>query len=247
MQLHCLGTAGYHPNEHRHTSCYAVPEAGVVLDAGTGMFRLAPLIETDQVDILLSHAHLDHVVGLTFLLATLYQRPVEVVRIWGKRQKLDAIRTHLFAEDLFPVPLEVQWCALEDGPPELLGKPQVRWFSLEHPGGSVGYRIDWPGHSLAYVSDTVADPIADYVSTIRGVNLLLHECNFRDDQTQWAEKTGHSWTSRVASVAQMAQVRQLVLTHLNPLENGDDPVGIDSARQLFPQTQIAADKMVLEF
>ncbi len=247
MQLHCLGTSGYHPNEQRHTSCYAVPEAGLLLDAGTGMFRLPPLLQTDQLDILLSHAHLDHVVGLTFLLGILYQRPVEKVRIWGQGSKLEAIRTHLFHESLFPVQLDVEWIALEDRTPDLLGQPRVRWFPLKHPGGSVGYRIDWPSHSLAYVSDTTGDPIADYVSLIKGVDLLLHECNFRDEQVSWAEKTGHSWTSRVASVAKVAAVRQLALVHLNPLETGPDPVGLPSAQAVFPNTVVAADNLVLDF
>lgn len=247
MQLHCLGTSGYHPNEQRQTSCYFVPEAGLVLDAGTGIFRLPSLICTDRLDILLSHAHLDHVVGLTFLLSVLYQRPVKTVRVWAQRGKIDAIREHLFATNMFPVPLDVQWIALEERTPDLLGASQVRWFPLEHPGGSAGYRIDWPGHGLAYVSDTVADPIADYVSLIRGVDLLLHECNFRDEQRMWAEKTGHSWTSRVASVAKVAGVKKLALVHLNPLETGPDPVGIESAQQVFPHTVVAADKMVLDF
>ena len=68
MRLHCLGTVGYHPNDARHTSCYCLPESGIVLDGGTGAFRLANLIETETLDVLLSHAHLDHTFGLTFLL-----------------------------------------------------------------------------------------------------------------------------------------------------------------------------------
>ncbi len=77
MQLHCLGTAGYHPSDTRQTSCYFLARDGVVLDAGTGIYRLTPLIQTDTLDILLSHAHLDHVVGLTFLLDVFFQRPVK--------------------------------------------------------------------------------------------------------------------------------------------------------------------------
>ncbi len=74
---------------------------GVVLDAGTGIYRLAPLIQTDTLDILLSHAHLDHVVGLTFLLDVFFQRPVKDVRVWGTAQKLDAVQRLLFDESLF--------------------------------------------------------------------------------------------------------------------------------------------------
>ena len=56
-----LGTAGYHPSETRHTSCLMLPEVGVVLDAGSGMFRVRDLLTTKTLDIFLSHAHLDHV------------------------------------------------------------------------------------------------------------------------------------------------------------------------------------------
>ena len=41
MRLVLLGTTGYHPNERRHTPCLLLPECGVMLDAGTGVFRTA--------------------------------------------------------------------------------------------------------------------------------------------------------------------------------------------------------------
>ena len=78
MRLHCLGTVGYHPNDSSHTSCYFLPQSGILLDAGTGIFRLAKLIETDSLDVLLSHAHLDHSFGLTFLLDVLFEGRVYV-------------------------------------------------------------------------------------------------------------------------------------------------------------------------
>ena len=62
MKLHVLGTAGYHPNEQRHTACLMLPSEGIILDAGTSFFRTANLIETDSLHVFLSHAHLDHIV-----------------------------------------------------------------------------------------------------------------------------------------------------------------------------------------
>jgi ribonuclease BN (tRNA processing enzyme) len=249
MKIHCLGTAGYHPNDQRQTSCYFVPEAGLILDAGTGLYRLPPLIQTDFLDIFLSHAHLDHVAGLTFLLDVLHQRPVDQVRIWGETAKLNAVRQHLFSEHIFPVQLDVEWREFTVGDSlQIGGGGKLQSCCLNHPGGSIAYRIDWPAdHSLAYVTDTIGDVDAHYVQMITGCRLLMHECNFRDSAQQWAIKTGHTWTTRAAEVAVAAKVEQLVLTHINPIEPDDDPVDIEVAKRLFGNAQVAADGMVIEF
>ena len=66
-----------------------------MLDGGTGTFRLASLIQTETLDILLSHAHLDHTFGLTTMLDVLFQRPVARLRIWGEAEKLKTVRENL--------------------------------------------------------------------------------------------------------------------------------------------------------
>src|SRR5437762_9804734 len=186
MRILLLGTSGYHPCERRHTACLMLPQAGIVLDAGTGFFRVRKHLQTPTLDILLTHAHLDHVAGLTYLLSTTAEKPLERITVHGKAEKLAAVREHLLNEKIFPAALPCQWQPLPDGPISL-GGVRVTHFPIVHPGGAVGYRLDWPGYpragaSLAYVTDTTASPDADYVSQIRGVDLLVHECNFRDGQ-----------------------------------------------------------------
>ena len=77
---------------------------------------------------------------------------------------------------------------------------------MAHPGTTVGFRLEWPGHSLAYVTDTTADPSAEYVERLRGVDLLFHECNFDDSLREHAILTGHSPTTPVAEVARAEPV-----------------------------------------
>ncbi len=123
----------------------------------------------------------------------------------------------------------------------------MTYFPLQHPGGTIGFRLDWPGHSLAYVTDTVARPNADYIEHIRGVDLLVHECYFPDSLRAMAEKTGHSWTTPVAELARAAGVGRLILVHVNPIAPEADPVGLAGARAIFPRTDIGHDRMVVEF
>jgi ribonuclease Z len=251
MQLLLLGTSGYHPSERRQTACLMLPEAGIVLDAGTGFFRVRQHLKTPTLDIFLSHAHLDHVVGLTFLLSTTWEKSLDRITVHGTADKLAAIREHLLSEHLFPAPLPCQWRPL-DNVPAMLGDARITHFSLAHPGGSIGFRLDWPGHpparrSLAYVTDTTASPDAAYVEAIRGVDLLIHECNFRDGQEEWAAKTGHSSTTPVAQVAAKAGAKRLILIHFDSLDESDDPIDLAAARRLFPATELGEDGMEIEF
>jgi len=252
MKVHCLGTTGYHPSDHRHTSCYFLPADGIVLDAGSGLFRLPPLIATDRLDILLSHAHLDHIIGLTYLHDILYTRPVEKVVVWGEAEKLAAIQQNLFHQLIFPAPIKVLWQAIDDHQSISIGNGgavTVDWQPQEHPGGSMAYRLRWrqANKTLIYATDTSGDLSPQSLKWIRGADLLMHECYFRDDNQTWAIQTGHSWTTRAAQVAHAAAVRRLLLTHINPLAIGPDPVAIDVATAIFENTSVANDGDVIDF
>jgi ribonuclease Z len=247
MKLHLLGTAGYHPTELRHTACFMLPEQGIVLDAGTGLFRARDHLQTRHLDIFLTHAHLDHVAGLTYLFDVLADREMERVTIHATPDKLQAIDQHLLNELIFPVKLPYELRPLAQDFP-LTGGGKLRYFPLVHPGGSVGFRLDWPGHSLAYVTDThTLGKNASYIDEIRGADLLIHECYFPNGMEKLAELTGHSCATPVAEAAKVAAVKKLLLVHMNPLTDANDPIGLPGIRKIFPGAEIAQDGTIVEF
>lgn len=244
MRIVLLGTGGYHPNERRHTACLMLPELGIIFDAGTSFFRVPDFLQTRDLQIFLTHAHLDHIAGLSFFLVPMLTDQVDSVKVYGEPAKLTAIQTHLFCEEIFPILPDYEFTAL----PETVTVPGngiLRHLKLEHPGGSVGYRIDWPEHSLAYITDT-AHP-EQHLEFVQNVDLLIHECYFPDDMSEWAEKTGHSHTTPVAKLARDAHVGKLVLTHIDPQRADDDPIGIKVAQQIFPNTILGEDLMEIDF
>lgn len=247
MRLVLLGTTGYHPNDRRHTPCMLIPEHGLMLDAGTAMYRAGRYLETSELTILLTHAHIDHVIGLTYLFNVIRAHPLDRIVVRSTAGYLDAVEEHLFSAALFPKRPPMDFVPLTGQEEPLPAGGRLRVFPLTHQGGSLGYRLDWPGHSMAYVTDTTAEVDAAYVQQIRGVDLLVHECYFSDESAEWAARTGHSWTTGVAQVACAAGVKRLVLVHLNPLSTADDPIGLDVARAVFPNTEIGEDLMELEF
>lgn len=213
--------------------CVMLPEVGVVLDAGTAFFRVREKLQTSQLHVLLSHAHLDHVVGLSFLFDVLGESETKA-HVYAQADKLSVVRQHLFHPMLFPVTPPYQDHALdgESSPPAinaslsrptageftLSGSVRVQWFCLQHPGEAIGFRLTFAdGRSLAYVTDTVASPQASYLEHIQGVDLLIHECYFDDGLEDRAELTGHSCLTPVLQVARAAGVRRVALIHLSPI------------------------------
>lgn len=250
MRVVFLGTGGYHPNERRHTACVMAPEANVILDAGTSFFRVPSQLQSPTVDIFLTHAHLDHIAGLTFFLAPMLKGTVRQARVHANRPTLDAVRDHLFSQPVFPVLPAFEFVELT-GPAPVGGSGRLTFQPLpSHPGGSTAFRIDWPARgsspakSLAYVTDTTTD--GSYLEFIRGVDLLIHECYFPDAQAEWARRTGHSHTTPVAHAARDAGVKRLALVHIDPQRPDDDPIGLEVAQAIFPATFLAEDLMAVE-
>ncbi|MFQ5732421.1 MAG: MBL fold metallo-hydrolase [Planctomycetaceae bacterium] len=244
MRLELLGTGGYFPNERRHTACVLLPEVGVMFDAGTGAFRVADALQSPELRVFLSHAHLDHVFGLTALLVPLIDGRLTSCRIHGPKPALDAVCDHLFAEPMFPIHPAFEYVELT-AEEALPGDGRLTHTPLTHPGGSLGYRADWPDRSLAYITDTVCD--GSYAEFVRGVDVLIHECYFPDERAKLAVETGHSHTTPVAELARDAGVGRLILVHTDPLNAAADPIGLPVARTIFPQTELADDGMLVDF
>jgi ribonuclease BN (tRNA processing enzyme) len=253
MKVEFFGTAGYHPNAHRHTSCTYIPDAtpssGFVLDAGTGFFRLIGRKLPRNLHIFLSHTHLDHVSGLTYLLNALLNQDCSVT-VYGTQKSLDTVSNDLFDSPLFPLPFTHKKCVIGPEHPLTIDGVKVSVFPLTHPGGSLAYRFDWPagagdaGRSLAYVTDTAGD--GRYIDFIHEVDLLIHERNFSDDLHEIAAASGHCTSVMVSRVAREARVKRLAITHFNPLTD-TDPLEEDSLRHDFPNTISAYDGLCVDF
>jgi len=248
MRVEFLGTGGYHPNKRRHTACVMLPELGILFDAGTATFRVSSRLATRDLQVFLSHSHVDHIFGLTFFLTPMLQGDLDRVRVYGTQRTLTAVREHLFAEATFPLEPDFEYVLLEEEIP-VPGEGLLTHMPLVHPGGATGYRIDWPERSLAYITDTsITDTNADGACTkfVRDVDLLIHECYLPDEMAEWSRKTGHSHVTPVAELARAANVGRLMLVHIDPRRAQDDPIGLATARSIFPATEIAEDLTAVE-
>lgn len=221
MRIHCLGTTGYHPSPNRHTACYYLPDIDLLLDAGTGLFHLVPLLKANrhsELNIVLSHAHLDHVIGLTFLLDVIASTELRRVAIYGQSEKLAAVRNHLFHPILFPVKPDFEFIDLsEEKDRQRIGEFELEYFPLDHPGGSIGMVIHSNGKRIAYLTDTTPRVHQTVMCRLNNLDLLMHECYFLDSQVELALTTGHSWLSAVTQLVNQIKPQKTMLIHVNPL------------------------------
>ena len=251
MNVEFLGTGGYHPDAHRHTTCVLLPERGLCFDAGSAFFRAPARLAAagvTELDLVLTHAHLDHVVGLTFPLAHIERGTLTAVRIHGRREKLEAVRTHLFADDLFPVlPRAFSWHPLPDvasGSLSIAGGT-LHFREQSHPGGSLGLRFEADGKCFAFCTDTAPEPeTAEFAAD---ADLLAHECNFPDGREALAARTGHSTLTPVLDLARRARAKRTLLVHVSPdADDAADPVGLANALNPPPGAAVAVDGLRVE-
>jgi ribonuclease Z len=80
----------------------------------------------------------------------------------------------------------------------------------------------------------------------RNADLLVHEATFSQEDHVRARETGHSTALEAAELAQAAEVKRLVLTHISPRYSREAPELLAEARGVFPATVVARDGMEVE-
>jgi phosphoribosyl 1,2-cyclic phosphodiesterase len=228
------GTIRYGGN----TSCVSLQLSDgstVVLDAGTGIHRLGGFGPgTSRVDVLLSHLHMDHIIGLGFF-GALFQPGLEV-HLWGPPSAMLNLHSRLsryLSPPLFPVRLRDLPCrlVLHDAPRGTFDLPgaAVTADLVCHPGPTVGYRIEADGATLAYIPDhepALADDAfpgrPEWLSgfpLMAGADLLIHDAQYTDDEYPGRVGWGHSTISQAMRLAEAAEVATLAAFHHDPGHN----------------------------
>jgi len=231
----------------------------VVLDAGTGIRALGLDLVAKQngaarVEILLSHAHWDHIQGLPHFKP--FFAPGNSVRIWGSRQgttSLEAILRQQMDPAVFPVPLDALSAKLTvqqvDTDDFSIGEFRVRTIKLRHPGTTLGFRLTpvKGGPGLAYVTDNELGAGGEYdvaktwrrdfVTFLQGVELLIHDAMYTPKELEQHRGWGHSTYEEAVILAQDAGAKKLVLFHHEP-EHGDTEMdGLVAAARKFAKTR----------
>lgn len=207
----------------------------LVFDAGTGLRPLGKALKDEEpldLDLFFSHSHFDHISGLPFF-ASMFQ-PANRLRLWAghllpERTLRDVLCT-MMDEPLFPVPLEIftaQTSYHDFKAGETLHPRQgltLRTAPLNHPNRATGYRAEYAGKSVCYVTDTEHhDGKLDrnILGLIEGCDLFIYDATYTDEEYPRFAGWGHSTWQEAVRLADAGSVGKLVLFHHDP--SHDDP------------------------
>lgn len=246
-----------------NTSCLEVRCGSrlLIFDAGSGLRLLGQHIDQSgsvDADLFFTHSHLDHVGGLPFFTSAF--RPGNRFRFWsGHLQNNDlAMRDvigRLMSSPLFPVPIEVFQADLEfrDFMPgkniEVDEAVKIRTAPLNHPQGAVGYRVEFEGKSICYVSDTEhfeGRLDENILELIKDADIVIYDATYTDEEYPKYVGWGHSTWREGVKLCDAANAKQLVLFHHDP---SHDDAAMDAisrdAVAMRPGTLVASEGMTL--
>ncbi len=233
----------------------------LLFDAGSGIRYLGNRLAAEapvDADLYFTHTHFDHVCGLPFF-APLFQ-PQNTFRLWaghlGSRATLRRVLWDFMITPLFPVPPEVFRASVSyhdfAAGQTLAPAPdiRVRTAPLNHPDGATGYRVDYAGRSVCYLTDTEHVPGApdrNILALIAGADSVIYDCMYTDEEyanghVGW----GHSTWQEGVRLCRAAGARRLVVFHHDPDHDDDMLDGI--AREVeaaLPGSILARDGLTL--
>ena len=231
------------------TSCFSLETADglLIVDAGTGIASLGDALAQratlPPITILLTHFHLDHLIGIPAF-KPLARRDARVTFMADTACAGDWPRllTTLIGKPWWPVELKafgasIQFEPLPDGALARYGLAISR-CPVWHPQGCVSYRIETPTRTIVLATDREHGDAAQdqaFAAFCRGADVLIHDAQYTSDEHAGRRGWGHSTGEQGARVAADVGVKQLVLVSHDPSRSDDDVDRIvEQAQRTFP-------------
>jgi phosphoribosyl 1,2-cyclic phosphodiesterase len=250
-----------------NTTCFQITFTDTnriaIIDAGTGLRNLGRDMRAighrqDQLIIAFTHFHWDHLQGFPFFAPAYNPQQNITILTLGRGQTIGNLR------EIFEVPLQSQYfpvqldrmgaqfefLKVEDASERFTGVDNVETTVTgqrhNHPGGAYGFRIERNGKVLVICTDVEHGEEIDpqVVELSRSADLLVHDAQYTAEELRTHRGWGHSSFDQAMQVAEMAGVKQLVMTHHDPEHDDDFLMRMEKLRQRrFPNSQLAREGM----
>lgn len=227
MKLRILGCNGVVGTHLRTTSMLL--DHDILIDAGTGVGDLS-LDEMGAIDhVFLSHAHLDHIVSIPFMLDSVGYKRQQPLTVYATEETLEALQQHIFNWKIWPdfsqIPSTAEpymrYRVLSPGETVRLNGRAITALPANHVVPAVGYQLDSGICSLVYTGDTTTqDVFWEVVNRIDNLGYLIIETAFTNAEKELALLSRHLCPTLLAEELMKLQGKPAIyITHLKPGES----------------------------
>jgi ribonuclease BN (tRNA processing enzyme) len=242
MKVRVLGCSGAIARDCRTTSFLV--DGNVLVDAGTGVGDLT-LDEMAQIDdVLLTHAHLDHIAALPLMIDAVAARRTKPLKIHALAGTIEALKTHIFNNAIWPdfsrIPTPqapfISFHELVVGACLQVGGKEIEVLPAVHTVPAVGYAITAATGCWVFTGDTERNPAFWRRINQMKVAMLVIETAFSNREKELARRSLHLSPNVLADELDLIDKDArfpIYITHTKPAETDM----IMSEIQRFDQTQ----------
>lgn len=191
----------------QHLTCFVVDDS-VAFDAGSLAMAACPLQKKQIRDIVLTHAHLDHIAGLPLFIDDLFAVLDEPIRIHATAEVVDVLERHIFNWSVYPKFSELSnknGCVMEyrkfrQGVEFEVKHLSVKAFDVNHKVPSTGFIVSDGDSTFLLTGDTAElDGFWETANSIDDLSAIFVECAFPDELEGLANISHHLTPKRVAA------------------------------------------------
>ncbi len=186
-------------SKRQHLSCFIVDDR-VAIDAGS-LGMAANSVQKKQVrDVILTHAHIDHIAGLPLFIDDLFASIEKPVEIYASKKVIEILEKNIFNWDVYPRFSELEnengvvlkYYPFETGEEFEVEHLKVKAIGVNHKVPAVGFVVSDGNAKFAITGDTAEmDEFWNVVNNENNLKALLIECAFPDRLMELAEVSHH--------------------------------------------------------
>ncbi|MFW9942873.1 MAG: MBL fold metallo-hydrolase [Candidatus Thorarchaeota archaeon] len=245
MKIHFLGTNGWYGTDLGNTISTLIntDKFYIILDAGDGIYKIDQYITDDKpIILLLSHVHLDHIIGLHIIAKFLFKQKIDIYGYKSTKKDIKRIINHPYSVPFDDLALNLQIHDLEEGEYNI-GFP-IKCKLLVHSDNTLGFRMELDNKIITYCTDTGI--CSNLYELAENADLFITECSYKPGQEKWGWP--HLKPEEAAEIAKKSNVKKLILTHFdasyyNTIDHRKNAE--IAAKVIFPETIIATDDLEL--
>ncbi|MCB0391666.1 MAG: MBL fold metallo-hydrolase [Bdellovibrionales bacterium] len=216
-----------------NTACIDVKSDNhhLIIDAGSGIRQLgAELLAgpcgkgQGTIDLLFTHFHWDHLVGLPFFIPIFI--PGNTINVYSVQPDVETVFRHVFQKPYFPVPYDrlgakINYHALKPRESKMFGDIQVTPYQLDHPDPCWGYKIENSGKTFSYCVDTECTrasriDLGPDLPLYQDVDLMIFDAQYTFSEAMEKIDWGHASAPVGLDIAMREGIKKVIFIHHDP-------------------------------